>query len=268
MRIFLFLMLLVISIASCRSTRKITTVITRKDSAIVVVNPAESDSAKSVRELIKKIESKEIIFNTFSSKVKVDYSDEKNNRVDFNAFVRMQKDSAIWVSIIAALNIEAYRVMITKDSVVIMDKIERTIQRKPLEYLQKITKVPFDFKTLEDLIVGNPVYLDKNVTSFTDQGETFSMSTLGEVFKHFITVSKKDLNLLFSKLDDIDVTRSRTANLTYADYINVGSWMFPGLRKISLSEKTKIDVQLEFKQVEFDKPLSFPFSIPKSYKVK
>ena len=53
-------MLLVISIASCRSTRKITTVITRKDSAIVVVNPAESDSAKSVRELIKKIESKEI----------------------------------------------------------------------------------------------------------------------------------------------------------------------------------------------------------------
>jgi len=243
-------------------------VISKKDSAIVVVNPAESDSAKSVRELIKKIESKEIIFNTFSSKVKVDYSDEKNNRVDFNAFVRMQKDSAIWVSIIAALNIEAYRVMITKDSVVIMDKIERTIQRKPLEYLQKITKVPFDFKTLEDLIVGNPVYLDKDVTSFTDQGETFSMSTLGEVFKHFITVSKKDLNLLFSKLDDIDVTRSRTANLTYADYSNVGSWIFSGLRKISLSEKTKIDVQLEFKQVEFDKPLSFPFSIPKSYKVK
>ncbi|PHX74814.1 MAG: hypothetical protein CK547_01455 [Chitinophagaceae bacterium] len=268
MRIFLFLMLLVISIASCRSTRKITTVITKKDSAIVVVNPAESDSAKSVRELIKKIESKQILFNTFSSKVKVDYSDEKNNRVDFNAFVRMQKDSAIWVSIIAALNIEAYRVMITKDSVVIMDKIERTIQRKPLEYLQKITKVPFDFKTLEDLIVGNPVYLDKNVTSFIDQGETFSMSTLGEVFKHFITVNKKDLNLIFSKLDDIDVTRSRTANLTYADYSNVGSWMFSGLRKISLSEKTKIDVQLEFKQVEFEKPLSFPFSIPKSYKVK
>ena len=166
------------------------------------------------------------------------------------------------------MNIEAYRVMITKDSVVIMDKIERTIQRKPLEYLQKITKVPFDFKTLEDLIVGNPVYLDKNITSFTDQGETFSMSTLGEVFKHFITVSKKDLNLLFSKLDDIDVTRSRTANLTYADYSSVGSWIFSGLRKISLSEKTKIDVQLEFKQVEFDKPLSFPFSIPKSYKIK
>ena len=268
MRIFLFLMFLVISVASCRSTRKITTVITKKDSAVVVINPEESDSAKTVRAIINKIGSKEIKFNTFSSKVKVDYSDEKNNRVDFNAFIRMQKDSAIWVSIIAALNIEAYRVMITPDSVIIMDKIERTIQRKPLEYLQKITKVPFDFKTLEVLIIGNPVYLDKNVTSFSDQGESISMSTLGEIFKHFITVSKKDLNILFSKLDDIDVTRSRTASLTYADYSSVGIWDFSGLRKISLSEKTKIDVQLEFKQVEFDKPLSFPFSIPKSYKIK
>jgi hypothetical protein len=94
------------------------------------------------------------------------------------------------------------------------------------------------------------------------------MSTIGDAFKHFITVSKADLNLLFSKLDDIDVARSRTANLSYSEYAAAGNWMFAGLRKISLSEKTKIDVQLEFKQVEFDKPMSFPFAIPKNYRNK
>ena len=268
MRIFLVLLLASVFAISCRSTRKITTVIAKKDSVVVVINPADSDSAKSVRATLSNINAKQIEFNTFSSKLKIDYSDDKNNRLDFNAFMRMKKDSAIWVSIIAALNIEAFRVMITPDTVTIMNKLERTIQKKPLSYLQELTKVPFDFETLQDLIIGNPVYLDKNIVSYTDQGDRISMSTIGDAFKHFITVSKNDLTLLFSKLDDIDATRSRTANLSYSEYAAAGNRMFAGMRKISLSEKTKIDVQLEFKQVEFDKPMNFPFAIPKNYRYK
>jgi len=252
---------------SCRSTKQISTVVAKKDSAVVVINPAESDSAKSVRATLAKIKGKQIKFTTFSSKVKVDYSDDKNRRLDFNAFVRMKKDSAIWVSIIAALNIEAYRVMITPDSLVIMDKINRTIQRKALGYLQEITKVPFDYHTLEDLIIGNPIYLDKTIVAYADQGEKLSLSTVGDAFKHILTVSKSDLSILFSKLDDVDFTRSRTANLSYAEYKMSGLWLFPEVRNISLSEKTKLDVILDFKQVEFEKPLSFPFSIPKNYKI-
>lgn len=253
-------------LASCRSTRKITTVIAKKDSAVVVINPAESDSAKSVRATLAKINAKKISFTTFSSKVKVGYSDD-NRKLDFSAFIRMKKDSVIWVSIIAALNIEAFRVMITPDSVVILDKLNRTVQHKPLSYLQGITHVPFDYHTLEDLIIGNPVYLDKTIVAYADQGEKLSLSTVGEAFKHYLTVGKADLNLLFSKLDDVDQSRSRTANLAYSEYVAAGNWMFAGLRNITLSEKTKLEINLDFKQVEFEKPMTFPFSIPKNYRV-
>ena len=263
MRGLFFLVVVVISIVSCRSTKHITNVIAKKDSAVVVLNPEESDSAKSVQATLSKIKGKKINFNTFSSKVKVEYNDDNNRRLDFNAFIRMKKDSAIWVSIIAAFNIEAFRVMITPDSLIILDKINRTTQKRSLAYLEKITKVPFDYTTLEDLILGNPVYLANSVVSYADQGERVSMSTLGDVFKHYITVGKSDLNLLFSKLDDVDITRSRTANLAYSDYATSGPWMFAGVRKISLSEKTKLDVNLEFKQVEFDVPMTLPFRYPK-----
>lgn len=268
MRTVLFLCLLLSMLAACRSTRKITTVIAKKDSAVVVVvKPEDSDSAKNVRATLATIKSKKIGFTTFSSKVKVDYSDDKNRKLDFSAYIRMKKDSAIWVSIIAALNIEAYRVMITPDSVTILDKLNRTVQHKPLSYLQGITQVPFDYQTLEDLIIGNPVYLDKTIVAYADQGEKLSLSTIGDAFKHYLTVGKTDLQLLFSKLDDVDMTRSRTANLAYGEYVAAGNWMFAGLRNITLSEKTKLEIKLDFKQVEFDKPMSFPFSIPKNYKV-
>lgn len=266
MRGLLFIFVVMILLASCRSTKQITTVIAKKDSVVVVVNPEDSDSAKSVRAMLSRIKEKKIKFNTFSSKVNVEYNDDKNRRLDFNAFIRMKKDSAIWVSIIAAFNIEAFRVMITPDSLIILDKINRTTQKRSLAYLEKITKVPFDYKTLEDLILGNPVYLANSVVSYADQEEKVSLSTLGDVFKHYITVGKSDLNVMFSKLDDVDVTRSRTANLAYSNYIASGPWMFSGVRKITLSEKTKLDVNLEFKQVEFDIPLTFPFAVPKNFK--
>ena len=267
MRVFVLLIVVFVSLSSCRSTRKMTTVIAKKDSAVVVINPAETDSAKSVKATFDSIQKKRIKFTTFSSKVKVEYRDDKNRNLDFNAFLRMKKDSAIWVSIIAALNIEAYRVIITPDSITIMDKINRTVQHKPLSYLQAITQVPFDFSTLEDLIIGNPVYFDRTIIAYADQGEKISLSTMGNSFKHFLTVSKNDLQLLFSKLDDVDMTRSRTASLAYAAYLPTGLWMFASSRNISLSEKNKLDILLDFKQVEFDKAILFPFSIPKNYKV-
>lgn len=267
MRLAVLSFFVLVLIASCRTTRKLTNVISTKDSVVTVVNPYDTDSAKSVRANMDKIKENQIKFKTFSSKIKVNYNDDKNRKFDFNTFFRMEKDSAMWVSIVAALNIEAFRVLIRPDSIIILDKLNKTVQRKPFGYLQSITKVPFDYPTLENLIVGNPVYLEKEVVAFSEKSETLSFSTVGEAFKHFMTVSKNDLQLLFSKLDDVDVSRSRTANLAYAGYIPVGNWMFAEQRKIDLAEKTNIEILLDFKQVEFDKPITFPFSIPKNYKV-
>jgi hypothetical protein len=266
MKSFATIIFSLILLASCRSTRKLTNVIAAKDSVVTVVNPYDSDSAKFVRATIQKIKDRQIHFKTFISKIKVDYNDDKNRKFDFNAFFRMQKDSAMWISIVAALNIEAFRVLIRPDSIIILDKLDKTVQRKPFSYLQVITKVPFDYQTLENLILGNPIYLDKEVMAFSEKTETLSFSTVGDAFKHFMTVGKNDLNVLFSKLDDIDISRSRTANLSYAGYIPIGERIFAEERKIDLAEKIQIQITLNFKQVEFDKPISFPFSIPKNYK--
>lgn len=268
MRSFLIIVSGLLLLSSCRSTRKLTHVIAIKDSVVTVMNPYDTDSAKYVRATMKKIKDRNIQFKTFSSKIKVDYSDDKNRKFDFNAFLRMKKDSAMWISIVAALNFEAFRVLIRPDSIIILDKLNKTVQRKPFSFLQVITKVPFDYQTLEHLILGNPVYLNDVVTAFTEKSETLSFSTIGTSFKNFLTVGRNDLNVLYCKLDDIDITRNRTAHLAYASYISVADRLFAEQRTIDLAEKTKIQIVLDFKQVEFDKLLSFPLSIPKNYKIK
>jgi hypothetical protein len=74
--------------------------------------------------------------------------------------------------------------------------------------------------------------------------------------------------LVHAKLDDVDITRSRTANLSYDDYETKRGKLFSTKRRISVAEKNKLDITLNFKQVEFDQEVNFPFSVPKNYKRK
>lgn len=261
-------LLLLILAAACRAPKKISSVMVIRDTATVAVIPTESDSVRIFRETRARMKENHIEFNTFSAKIKVDYLDSKDRKYDFNAFVRIRKDSVIWVSVIAALGIEAFRVIIRPDSVAILDKLEKTIQYQRVEYLQQITQLPFDFSTLQDLIIGNPVYTEGDVKSFQYNGNVYTMSMIGPFFKHFLTLDKGNVNLLFSKLDDIDPARSRSANLVYEDYQPNGKWQFSQSRRITLVERTKVDVDMEFRQVEFDKPQNYPFSVPKNYKLK
>lgn len=268
MKIILGFLVAFILLASCRSSRKIATVMTVKDTVAVVAAPVESDSARMAHEAMARVQSPRIDFNTFSAKIKVDYRDSKDRKYDFNAFVRIRKDSVMWVSVIATLGIEAFRVLITPDSVIILDKVNKTVQYKPATYLREITQLPGDFNTLQDLIIGNPIFTNAELIAYQDEGSQINMSMIGPFFKHFMTMEKLNFDLLFSKLDDTDPARSRTASLVYDAYEPNGKWRFSNIRRVTLSEKTKIDVDLEFKQVEFDRPLSFPFSIPKNYKLK
>jgi hypothetical protein len=53
--------------------------------------------------------------------------------------------------------------------------------------------------------------------------------------------------------------------LTYSGYENKKGVFFSTNRKITVAEKSKLDVKLDFKQYEFNETLSFPFAVPKNY---
>jgi hypothetical protein len=92
--------------------------------------------------------------------------------------------------------------------------------------------------------------------------------SLGTMFKHLLTVNKDDYALQHSKLDDVDAIRARTADLTYGEYQDKNGIHFSTYRKITVSEKSKLDIEMEFKQFDFNVDLNFPFGIPKNYKRK
>jgi hypothetical protein len=137
---------------------------------------------------------------------------------------------------------------------------------RSVTYLQELTQLPFDFKTIQDLLVGNPIYLDSNVVSYKKNENNILLMNVNEFFKNLVTVGSSDFLMQHSKLDDTDLIRNRTCDLTYSSYERRDNIKFPTRRRITVSEKSKLDIDMEFKQYSFNEILSYPFSIPKNYK--
>jgi len=265
---FFAALILIGLLASCRSTKKIQTAITKRDTVATTAAPprvTKNDTLQIVRSILQRVDSNRIQFQTFSAKVNVDYSGSDGKKYDVNANIRMYKDSAIWVSVNALLGIEAMRLFITKDSVKFQDRLNKTYTARSVDYLQEVTALPLNLYNLQDLIIGNPVFLDSNIVSYSVNNNQIAMLSLGQLFKNLLTLNESDKVLLHSKLDDTDPTRNRTADLTYTDYESKKSVPFATKRRIVVAEKKRLDIKLDFKQYDFNGEVSFPFSIPKNY---
>lgn len=266
MKKLFFFAVLAFIFASCKPTKKIQTAIAKRDTVTVVTDHSKEDTMAFISKMYAGIQKNYIDFNTFSAKVDVDYVDGDDKKYNVNANIRMQKDSAIWVSITVVFGIEGLRALITKDEVKILDKNNKTYTVRSIKFLQDVTSLPLDLRSLQDLLIGNPVFLDSNIVSYSQYENNVSLLSLGEFFKNLITISQDQNLLLHSKLDDANDLRSRTCDLTYDEYENKKGFNFATVRKISVTETKRLDIKLNYKQYSFNEVLTFPFTIPKNYK--
>lgn len=268
MRLLFIPVLLALMATACRSTKTIQTAIAKKDSVKIVDSSSRMDSLRFISSVYGAINKNRVDFNTFSAKIKVVFEGTDGKKNDFNAVVRLKKDSVLWVSINALLGIEAFRVMITPDSVKVLNKLDKVIQLRSVNYLNEITKLPFSFSELQDIIIGNPVYFDSTVISYRKENDVVALLNVGDLFKHLLTVKEPDYIIQHSKLDDINPVRGRSANISYGEYESRDNRNFSTFRKITVSDKSKLDIEMKYKQYEFNVPLNFPFAIPKNYKLQ
>lgn len=264
----LIVSILIAGIFSCRSTKKLQTAVNTKDT----VNKTKViDSLQSGKDLVASLNKNKIDYKTFSAKIKVEYEDAKGKKPDVTANMRMQKDSIIWISIVgnfAFITVEAFRVVITPNHITILNKLDKQVEEHPFSFIEEIAKIPLDFKTLQDLIIGNPIYIGDKVISYKLTENRILLSTVGKYFKNLLTLSAANNLVERSKLDDVDVLLNRTGDLSYGAYENKSGLNFSTYREITVAEKTKVDIKLNFKQYDFNTELSYPFAVPKNYKTK
>jgi hypothetical protein len=271
---FIFLLSIVLITFSCKTVKKVATIqeaFTKKDTVqtVMIVDAPKVDSAAIVKDIMRKVAKSKIDFKTFNAKIKVGYESAENSDT-YTVNISMMKDSLMYIRILGSflgIKQEGMQVKVKRDSVFLYKKIgERYVQNRSISYLQEVTQIPFDFSTLQDLIIGNPVFIDSNIVSYKDNDAGLLVLMLGDTFKHLITLGQDDKTIIHSKLDDVDIQRNRTCDITYSSYAPLGSYQFSTYRRVVVSEKSKLDLELDFKEYNINEPLKYTFEIPKNIK--
>ena len=263
---------MVILIASCSTYRKVQVIkdaLSKNDSSNATIpSKPKIDSAAIVESIVSKIELAKIDFVTMNARCKVDYETLKNAD-NYIVNVSIQKDKAIYVTVRGAMGVIGLKALIQKDTVVLIYPLSKKVERKPLSYLQEIIKIPFTFSTVQDLIVGNPIFMEHTkIVSYKNNMGKLQVGLTGALFKSLIILSEDNTKVLHLKLDDIDLNQNRTCDISYSDHTVSGKFQFPKYRDISIVANNKLEVHMDVKEYGFDEPLKYTFVVPKPGKRK
>jgi hypothetical protein len=74
---------------------------------------------------------------------------------------------------------------------------------------------------------------------------------MGTLFKNLVILSEDNTKLVQLKLDDVDITKHRTCDISYSQHTLVNNTQFPLMRTISINAQTKLDIGMEIKEFNF-----------------
>lgn len=235
-----------------------------------VVEIIKVDSMAIVKNWIQSISASKLDFKTMNARIKVEYESSKSSET-YIANLSILKDSQIYITIRGAMGVIGIKALIKKDSVVILYPLNKikSIDRQPISYVQEVVKIPFNYNTIQDLLIGQPVFLDSNnIVSYQSLNNQFQVSLAGKLFRNLITLNEDFSKVVKLILEDNNSNILRSCGITYSDHVQVGNAYFPLNRSISITAQSKLDIKMEVKEFSFNDPLKYTFALPKLGKRK
>lgn len=222
-----------------------------------------------------KVDNVDFEYLTTSSKIKFSNDDKK---MSATANIRMKKDSIIWISITPGFGIEAARGLITRDSLVFINRLNKEYSAYNFQDLSKEFNFDINFDLVQSVLLGNMLLEVSPEDKIKKEPEYFVVRQEdGALFiENFVDAQTMKLERVAivekEKEDEFGKkTKNNTLNLSYSDFQMLEEKMLPFENMVSLDyqrrgQKKRTEINIQHKKASFtDEVLRFPFSIPEKY---
>lgn len=231
---------------------------------------AVPDTAGLMRKLVDMVSpifNSRLQYRTFSGKARVHFESPEDKQ-DFTAAIRLKKDTAIWVDITALGGMfHAARVLITPDSLFMINYQQKSVSRLPLKDVAKILPTSVDFQSLQRLVTGEPLR-DGSITDVAVLGASWLLHVNDGSYTQSLEYRKADSLLINDQVATL-APGGPQATLRYDNFEHVGDKKLAISRSVSIvNGNDRFLLEMEIEDPEFDKQLEMPFNVPKNYSTK
>jgi hypothetical protein len=260
----LLLLVLLLWLASCRSTK--------------ITEPVYSKAPK-VQVLIDSVEASHFEFDWFSGKIAGKYKDDAQS-FSFKGTIKIKKDSLIWMSISPGLGLELGRVLLDQDSLRFMNRFDKTYFTSSYSDLSKKVKSPLTYSRIQDLLMGNSLSNFEEKKYYVDlENQLFKICSVSEKQLKKMQRSRRKpdqeiyttlVNPENAKIDSQNLTNlklNRTLLVSYEDFETHNNQEFAESIGLLISTTKSLSLNLAYSRINLSKKLKFSFKVPKSYEV-
>ena len=221
----------------------------------------------SVAEPMVRATNTSFIFLSAKGKAQINMKGEKQGA---NIALRMRRDSIIWVTA-GLLGVEGVRAVLTRDSVRVLNKLEKTYFTGGYDYLSKLLNVPVSFAQMQALLLGDnlpaPAGTTPTVTNEEAGRQRVIYPLAGVLVERILQATGRVQQLKVS-----DDASKRNLTVDYTDFKPLEQQ-----NDITFAHATFIQAQqaaagvvtaaLNYTKVNAGRErLAFPFTVPKGYK--
>ena len=236
----------------------------RTKKPILVVDEESKSSTPSITKI--DVKPAEIDFKYLNIKSKVDFS-SGGELQSFPVNIHIKKDSIIWLSIVVGL--EGARGIITKDSVIFLDRLHRTYYKYDFTSLSKQFNFNINYDLVQSILIGNMPIKKREIDEVSKQESVFVIKQK----EGFVQIENVigEANLKLQKVNASDETGDSKMGIDYANFLTLSEFIFPQEIRAKIDAKKdgkllQTSINLQHNKIEvLDQSPGFAFSIPKSY---
>lgn len=259
---------IILTVQACNLLRR------AEEPKVKVPRNVEDRSAPDLQQLIR-----QNAFNAQAISAKASVKTEGGQQEgSFNINMRLQKDSVIWISITPLLGIEVARILVTRDSVKFMDRLNNKYALTDYQFLSQMLDVNVDFEILQGVLTGNLFSYKKNkFNSVYVEDSCYILSTMSkrklkrsledvDVSKPVVQdvwVQDSTFRIMRLSIEDMRVQKSLLTD--YFDYRPTDAGLFPFKSSTIVKSGQEMKISIEYEKVSVNGSLDFPFTIPKGY---
>lgn len=226
----------------------------------------------SASDYFKQLIESNLDYNTLSFKMNVELNAGKK-AINSKATLKMEKDKNIQISVQPFLGIEAFRLQITPDSIIVIDRLNRRYIAENMAQL-KAQNTNFDFSVLQALFTNEIFVPNKgglvtlsDKTAFDIQRKNDKMLLTGKTNKSIDFVFTGNLNNKLSSTSIASKSGNFAMDWKYSSFDSSMGNLFPKKMDVDMERKDKkVNMILSISKIEKNDKVDFNISIPSKYK--